>query len=36
MELLATWCGMIAFVAAVLYVLEVGREEEMEEEDGEI
>lgn len=36
MELLATWCGMIAFVAAVLYGLEVGREEEMEEEDGEI
>lgn len=36
MELLATWCGMIAFVAALLYGLEVAREEEMEEEDGEI
>jgi len=28
MELLATWCGMIAFVAAVLYGLEVGREDD--------
>ena len=28
MELLATWCGMIAFVAAVLYGLEVAKDDE--------
>lgn len=32
MEVVCTWMLMIAFAAAVLYGIEVQREEEMEEE----
>lgn len=40
MEVLATWCGMIAFAAALLYGMEVAKEEGIKEDecllDGEV
>ena len=33
MEVLATWCVMIAFAAALLYGMEVAKEEEEREND---
>lgn len=36
MPIICTWLLMIAMAAALLYGIEVAREEEMEEEDGEI
>lgn len=33
MEVLATWCGMIAFAAALLYGMEVAKEEEERKKD---
>ncbi|MDO5415272.1 MAG: hypothetical protein Q4F78_07380 [Bacillota bacterium] len=33
MEVLATWCGMIAFAAALLYGMEVAKEEEIKEDE---
>lgn len=36
MPIICTWLLMIAMAAALLYGIEVAREEEMEEKDGEI
>lgn len=36
MPVICTWLLMIAMAAALLYGIEVAREEEMEEENGEV
>lgn len=36
MPIICTWLCIIAMAAALLYGIEIAREEEMEEEDGEI
>lgn len=36
MPIICTWLSIIAMAAALLYGIEIAREEEMEEDDGEI
>lgn len=36
MPIICTWLLMIAMAAALLYGIEVAKEEEMEEENGEV